>query len=202
MATGVALVLVLGGCGVPTGGPPAVVEQSDVPYGLAAPTPSSSAPPTPEVAPAPYRIFLVDGADVLVARPRELDGATPREHLAELLAALADAPTAGERTEEMSTSLPPGVRLSVTDLSGGMATIELGLPAEAPTGGAGRRAVAQIVLSASTVPGVDAVRLTVDGEPVEAPLPSGELISAPLTAEDYATFLTPPPPSTVPATPS
>jgi hypothetical protein len=202
-AAGLVLVLVLGGCGVPTGGAPATIAPSEVPYGLAAPSPTSSPAPTPAVAPAPFRIFLMDGEDVLVARPRELDGDTPRERLEDLLAALADAPTAGERAEEFSTALPPGVRLTVVDLSDGTATIELGLPAEAPSGGAGRRAVGQIVLSATTVPGVDAVRLSLGGDPVEAPLPSGELTSAPLTAEDYAAFLTaPPPPSAVPATPS
>ena len=51
--------------------------------------------------------------------------------------------------------------------------------------------MAQIVLTATSVPGVDAVRLTLSGAPVEAPLPSGELTSEPLNADDYATFLVP-----------
>jgi len=72
-----------------------------------------------------------------------------------------------------------------------------------PSGGASRRAVAQLVLTATSLQGVDAVRLTIGGDPVEAPLPTGELTSAPLTAADYAVFLTAPePPSAVPAPPS
>jgi spore germination protein GerM len=53
--------------------------------------------------------------------------------------------------------------------------------------------VGQIVLTATSLPGVRGVRLTLDGEPLEAPLPSGELTSAPLTAEDYAALLSSPP---------
>ncbi|HZB21324.1 MAG TPA: GerMN domain-containing protein, partial [Blastococcus sp.] len=73
------------------------------------------------------------------------------------------------------------------------------------SGAAGRRAVAQLVLTATSLQGVDAVQLTIGGEPVEAPLPTGELTSAPLTAADYAVFLTAaeaPSPAAVPAPPS
>ena len=66
-------------------------------------------------------------------------------------------------------------------------------PTQAPSGAASRRAVAQIVLTATSVPGVDAVLLTLDGDPVEAPLPSGELTSAPLTETDYEPLLVAPP---------
>jgi spore germination protein GerM len=79
----------------------------------------------------------------------------------------------------------------VAQLSDGTATIDIDGPDEAPSGGASRLAVAQIVLTATSVPGVDAVRLTLSGEPVEAPLPSGQLTSAPLTAADYAALLVP-----------
>jgi hypothetical protein len=60
--------------------------------------------------------------------------------------------------------------------------------------------VAQIVLTATNVIGINSVRLTLSGDPVEAPLPDGELTSEPLTAEDYAVFLTPPSPPAVPPT--
>ena len=59
------------------------------------------------------------------------------------------------------------------------------------------------MLTATSVPGVDSVRLTFAGEPVEAPLPSGQLTSDPLTEQDYDAVLTAPPsPSAVPAPPS
>jgi spore germination protein GerM len=155
-------------------------------------------------------VFLVSGEGVLVGRPRDVEGATTRERLADLLAALEEGPSAAERTEQLSTLLTPEARLSVSELEQRTARIDLGLPAGAPSGDTGRRAVAQIVLTATSLPGVEAVRLTIAGNPVEAPLPTGELTSAPLTAADYAVFLTTTepsaatvaPPPAVPAPPS
>jgi spore germination protein GerM len=197
-----ALAVVLAGCGVPTGGEPTTIAPSDFPVALDGPTPVPSAAPTTEVAEAPFRVFLVDGAEVLVARPREVDGGTPEERLENLLASLADGPTSAEQDEQLSTRLPPEIGLSLDELRGGTATIDLDLLAQTPSGSTSRRAVAQIVLTATTVPGVDAVRLTVEGDPVEAPLPSGELTTAPLTAADYVAYLTPASPTAVPAEPS
>ncbi|TQN38066.1 sporulation and spore germination protein [Blastococcus colisei] len=208
-----AMALCVGGCGVPAGGAPEAIPSSEVPYGLAQASPeSTSAPPASAPVEAPFQVFLVSAGDVLVGRPREVEGGTLRERLAHLLASLEESPTAAEREEQLSTVLSPEVRLSVSDLSDGTATIDLGSPTAAPSGAAGRRAVAQIVLTATSMRGVDAVRLTIAGDPVEAPLPTGELTSAPLTASDYATFLTAPeppspavtaePPTAVPAPPS
>jgi hypothetical protein len=186
----VALALVVSGCGVPTGGEPRTIDAAEVPYGLAEPTPTPSAAPSPEATRDPSRVFLVGAGDQLVARTRELGGADREARLEALLSALADGPTTGERDEQLSTALPPSVRLTVGGLSGGTAVVDIAGPADAPSGVASRRAVAQIVLTATSMPGVDRVRLTLDGEPVEAPLPSGQLTSAPLTAADYGAFLT------------
>jgi hypothetical protein len=176
-------------CGVPTGGEPTTIPAAEVPYGLAAPSPIPTASPSTGSELDPSRIFLVGEGDVLVPRPRETDGSTRRAELEDLLTALAEGPTGRERSEQLSTALSPEVQLSVAELSDGTATIDIDGPAEAPSGWASRRAVAQIVLTATSVPGVDAVRLTLAGAPVEAPLPSGELTSEPLTAADYAALL-------------
>lgn len=202
LQTGV--VLCLAGCGVPTGGEPSVVPASDVPYGLATPTPTDAAPLSVEPLLASSQVYLLGEGDQLIARPREADATGSEEGLEALLTSLADGPTGSERDEQLSTALPPNVRLTVDGLSGGTATVDLDVPDEAPSGLASRRAVAQIVLTATSVPGVDGVLLTLAGEPVEAPLPSGQLTSAPLTALDFTEFLIPaessePPPSS-PAT--
>lgn len=195
LAAGLTLV---GGCGVPTGGAPTTIAASDIPYGLAAPSPTPSASPTADPQLDPSRIFLVGEGDLLVPRPRETDPGSSRRHrLEQLLTALADGPTDTERSDELSTALSPELQLTLAELSDGTATIDIDASVEVPSGGASRRAVAQIVLTATSVPGVDAVRLTLSGEPVEAPLPSGELTSEPLSAADYAALLLPPtsPPS-------
>ena len=196
-------------CGVPVGGEPTTIPASDVPYGLAQPNPTSAPLPSPDPALDPSRVFLVSGEETLVPRSREVVGVTRQERLDDLLEHLADGPTRAERDAELSTALPPDAQLTVTELFAGTATIDIAGPADAPSGWATRRAVGQIVLTATSVPGVEDVLLTVAGDPVDAPLPSGPLTSEPLTAADYEEFLRPPappsvmtaPPSAVPAAP-
>lgn len=193
----------LAGCGVPTGGEPSTIAATDVPYGLAESTPVPTPTSPREAVGDASRVHWVTDADTLVPRVREVSGTTRRARLADLLEQLAAGPTAAERDEQLSTALPPEVRLSVTGLDGGTATIDLDALAEAPAAGvSGRRAVAQIVLTATSVPGVDAVLLELAGEPIEAPLPAGELTDRPLTAEDYAAATAVPVEPPAPAPPS
>ena len=186
-----ALLAVLTGCGVPTGGEPSTIAATDVPYGLAEPAPAPTPTSPPEAVADASRVHWVTAADTLVPRVREVSGTTPRRRLADLLEQLAAGPTSDERDEQLSTALPPEIRLRVTRLDGGTATIGADALAEAPAGVAGRRAVAQVVLTATSVPGVDAVLLELAGEPIEAPLPDGELTDRPLTAQDYAAATAP-----------
>ncbi len=210
----VVLTVVLSGCGVPTGGAPSSIAPADVPYGLASPSPTATPSAPPEAVADTSRVHWISAADTLVPRVREVSGTTRRERLAYLLAQLAAGPSASERDEQLSTALPPEVTLSVTGLQDGTATIDVDALGQAPAGGSTRRSVAQIVLTATSVPGVQAVLLELAGEPVEAPLPSGELTAGRLTARDYASFTTtaptatpeavpaPPPAGTAPAPPS
>jgi hypothetical protein len=208
---------VLAGCAVPTGDAPTAIPASDIPYGLADPTPSARPTDTARTMADPSRIFLVAANETLVPVAREVDGGTAEERLGNLLDDLAAGPTGEERGEQLSTALPPEVQLRVDSVVDGTATVDIAAEADAPSGWASRRAVAQIVLTATSVPGVDAVLLTLGGDPVDAPLPAGELTADPLTADDYAELLTPgplpaptatpgptagPAPSAVPAPPS
>ena len=186
-------VLFLSACGIPTGGAPESIAPSDVPYGLTSVTPT----PTPRTSPPPGsdepRIYLVAADDVLVPRGRAVGGVTLEDRLERLMDELAAGPSGTELEEELSTALPPDVRLSVTAVEGGTATIDISGGENASSGQESRRAVGQIVLTATSLPGIGASLLTRGGAPVEAPLPSGELTSAPLEGEDYAALLTSPP---------
>ena len=197
----VALAVVLAGCGVPTGGEPSAIAPSDVPYGLAEPSPTTAPSAAPDPVADTSRVHWISAADMLVPRTREVTGSTRRERLASLLGQLAAGPSTEERDEQLDSALPPEVRLRVTALEDGTATIDVDALGQVPAVSATRRAVAQVVLTATSVPGVRAVLLELAGEPIEAPLPSGELTARPLTAQDYATFATPTP-EAVPATPS
>lgn len=189
----VALVLLTAGCGVPTGGAPETVAPTDIPYGLTSAAPSGA----PAVSSSPRAeealVYLVSAEDVLVPRARAVAGRTTEQRLAELLADLAAGPSSDDLDQQLTTALPPEVELRLTGVTGGTATIDLSIEDDTPSGPDSRRAVGQIVLTATSLPGVREVALTWEGEPLEAPLPSGELTAEPLTAEDYAALRTSPP---------
>jgi hypothetical protein len=195
-ALGLVLGLVLSAtaCGIPTGEAPETIAPSDIPYGLTSTTPTRTSETSPPPLSDDPRIYLVAADDVLVPRGRAVEGGTAEERLNRLVDELAAGPSSAELGEQLSTALPPDVRLSVTAIEEDTAVIDLTGSENAPSGLESRRAVGQVVLSATSVPGIGAILLTRDGVPVEPPLPSGELTSAPLTAEDYAALLTSPPP--------
>lgn len=184
-----ALPLGAASCGVPTGGAPETIAPADVPFGLASPSPAASPAATDPTQLDEPRVYLVDAAEVLVPRGREVAGGTVRERLTGLLEALAAGPSTTDLGERLTTALPPTVGLAVEDVSAGTATVALTGNAEAASGRESRRAVAQLVLTATSLAGIDQVLLTRDGVPVAAPLPSGELTAEPLVAADYSVFL-------------
>lgn len=199
-AVGALALLTLSGCGVPTSGDPRTIPASDVPYGLASPTGTAPSGSTAETMLVETGIYLVNAEDVLVPRGRELPNGGLEERLDELLGQLALGPSAQELADELTTALPPEVELLVTDITGGTITVDIAGPVDASTGVKTRLVVGQIVLTATSEPEVRAVLLTREGEPIDAPLPDGELTSDPLTADQFTAFLTPPAPS--PATTS
>jgi Sporulation and spore germination len=188
----------MAGCGVPTSGEPETIPASEVPYGLASPTPTAPSGSSVQTMLAETGIYLVTAEDVLVARGRELPPGSVEERLEALLGQLAAGPSDQDLADELSTALPPEVELHVTDVADGTAVIDIAGPVDAPSGADSRLAVAQIVLTATSVPDVQAVRLTREGDPVDAPLPDGELTSEPLTADQFAPVLTAPAPSPTP----
>ncbi|WP_222195037.1 GerMN domain-containing protein [Modestobacter italicus] len=190
-ATVLTLALALAGCGVPTGGSPATIAASDVPYDLASPSAPTSGPPATPAGVEQPEVYLVTEDGALVPRGRTVPAGQLRDRLTDLLEDLSGGPTPTELTERLSTALRPDTTLSVTALSDSTATIDIGGNAEAPSGRESRRTVGQIVLTATSLPGIESVQLTRAGEPVDAPLASGELTSRPVTAQDYLPLLTP-----------
>ena len=196
------VVLGLAGCGVPSSGEPTTIPAAEVPYGLASPTPSAPSSPPEQTMLAETGVYLVTAGDVLVLRGRELPDGGLEAQLEDLLEQLAAGPSAQDLSDELTTALPPEVELAVTDVEEGTVTVDIAGPVAIPSGVGGRLGIGQIVLTATSLPGVDAVRLAREGELVDAPLPNGELTSQPLTAEDFEAFLTPrPTPTPVTTTP-
>lgn len=189
--TATAIAATTGACGVPTGGDPEAIPAAEIPAELTSRPPAATSGAAEQTAGQPV-VYLVDPADVLVPRGRPVEG-DARDQLDDLLDSLAAGPTAAERADGLATALSAQAGLAVGDLSGGTATVELTGVTDTVTGQQSRRAVAQVVLTVTSLPAVQRVLLTQDGDAVEAPLPSGELTSRPLTATDYGEYLTPPP---------
>lgn len=177
----------LAACGAPTHAPAEVIVT--VPYGLA--SPSTSVEPVPDATPS-------RGAQVYLMRDKVLvpAGAPPaasdaRSTAVSALGRLLQGPTEQDRTVGMSTALGPDVRLSLVDLSNARATVDIRTGEAAPSAARLPLAVGQIVLSLTSIAGVDAVVLTSGGTPIAAPLPGGALTGQPLRARDYAELTVP-----------
>ncbi|GAA2737654.1 hypothetical protein GCM10009867_25670 [Pedococcus aerophilus] len=174
------LVLVSSGCGAPDQSSPEVVTQ--VPYELSRPS-TASTDPTRE-ADATLEVWLVRDS-ALVAVPVPARASTAESAAAQVMRRLASGPSDDERARGFSTALSPGVRLSVTSLRDGHAVLDIRQGGQAPGAGELPLAVGQVVLTLTSIPGVDDVSLTADGERIPAPLPGGVLTERPLDARDY-----------------
>lgn len=181
-----ALLLASAACGAPSGSPARTIES--VPYDLTASGPPSSATSTPTPSRGP-RVFLLRNDRLLAASPVP-PTADVRAGATRALQQLVEGPSDSDRTAGLSTALGPEVRLSLADLTDGRATVEIQVGELALGAGRLPLAVGQIVLTLTSVVGVDEVVLTAGGARIAAPLPGGELTDRSLRASDYAELTT------------
>jgi hypothetical protein len=188
-----AVVALLGACGLPSSSSPVQVPAAEVPYGLlesatASPTPTA----TPGVPLVDGSIYLADPQQQLVAVGVQVPDEQAAPMLQTLLNRLAVGPTERERALGLVTDLGPGSTIVLRDISGGTANIELQSTGQDPSPSKLPVAVGQIVLTATSIVGVDRVVFFRDGSPVAVPGPSGGGLTAePLIAADYAALLAP-----------
>jgi spore germination protein GerM len=183
------------GCGVPVQDDPTPVAAGQLPYGLGSTAPTTTPEPTTEPTGESPHVYFVSPQETLVARPRGVSGDTVARRLGALLASLQAGPSADDVLLQLGSALSPGITLQVTGVVDGTATVDIAGTGDLPTGRGSRLASGQIVLTATSVLGVDSVLLTRNGDKVEALLPNGELTDAPLTAGDYAILLVAPAPA-------
>lgn len=193
-------------CGVPAGGPVRTVDPETVPYALLSPAPTvaatntvSPSPPTPAAESTPgtvatANLFLIDD-DFLVAVPTALGqqagGGGPQADVRTMLARLAAGPGKDQRDAGLASALGPDVTLRLVDVSDGTARVDVSLPTGDPSADRLPLAVGQIVLTVTSVAGVDAVVLVQGGAAIEIPLPGGARTSEPVGATDYQDLLAP-----------
>ncbi len=186
------LILALTACGLPDGGHVRTVEDNEVPYELLQPGGSSEGTGATDLRPpvgAPV-VFWLRGemrlAPVAAGAVSCADG--PDAVVRQVLDVLSRSPTPRQRTAGLSSAIPPTAALELVDTDDGVAEIELdpvtlGDPEQLPL------AVGQLVLSVTSAPGIDGLRLVTSGRGVDVPLPGGALASRPVTADDYTALL-------------
>jgi hypothetical protein len=176
----------LGACGLPRSSSPAQVPPGDVPYGLLEAATANPAPTaTPGVLLIPGTIFLADPEQKLVPVSVPVPNAQAIPMLQTLLNRLALGPSDRDRQRGLVTDLSPGSNLVLTNIASGTAEIELPPTGQDPSPSKLPIAVGQIVLTATSIAGVDRVLFLRDGIPLPVPGPDGSSTSAPLTAADY-----------------
>ncbi len=176
-------------CGLPANAAPEVIPAKQVPFGLLNASAGRAAPATPAVSShgkptlAPVPIYLVGPGQRLYPATEYLPAPlTVREVIDQLLA----SPTSEQAASGLSTDISDHANLRSARVRHGVAHLDFTLGIS--SGGNQVMAVAQIVYTATAVPGVKAVRLLLQGKKVEAPTGKGTLVSRPVTRADYASF--------------
>ncbi len=190
MAGLTAVVALTGACGLPRSSTPVLVPAADVPYGLLdGPSPSPTPSASPGIPLMAGSIFLVDTQQKLVAVDVQVPQGPLVPLLQTLLNRLAVGPSDRERSRLLGTDLGPGSTIVLRSVVNGVANIELQNPNQDPSPAKLPVAIGQIVLTASSVVGVDRVVFVRDGTAVSVQGPTGNLTPDPLVASAYVDLL-------------
>ncbi len=178
-----ALPLAVLGTAAPACGIPDDREPILMPGGVVAPVlaPSEPAPETPltEVS-----VFLVQAEQLVEVVRRAGVG-----DLSGVLSRLLAGPREGEFAGGVRTAISPETGLRSARVEADTAIVDLTAALVEVGGQEQILAVAQIVLTATSVPGVGQVRLLLEGQAVEVPRADGTLTSDALRAGDYEGLL-------------
>ncbi|HVA03216.1 MAG TPA: GerMN domain-containing protein [Acidimicrobiales bacterium] len=177
-----AVALGLAGCGVPVDKQPAALSRHGIPFDLLAPTQSTTTVTTgPSPIAVPVQIFLIGPTGHLVAVARNVTVSPP--DLATVLKVLLAGPTDVEAAAGLQSAVATQTTVLAANIAGGTATVNLGGTFGQIVGPPEIQAVAQVVFTASTLPGVTGVTFELMGQPVQVPVASGALVPVATTAQ-------------------
>ncbi len=177
----VALVGTLGACGVSAQSGPKTIARADVPFDLA--RRAQTMPPTTSTnGPYSYDLYFVSGERLRPVTRTAKSQPSATTTLRELLR----GPDQSESEEGLRTVLAPDVSVQQVKVVHGLATVALD-DTEASRISNDERAlgIAQLVYTATAIPGVARVRFEVGGSSTEVPRGDGSLSSRPVTRADY-----------------
>ncbi len=125
----------------------------------------------------------------LIHVTRAVAGTAP--DLESVVAEAAAGPTSAEARAGIWNAIPAPSSVQGTRLNGSVAEVDLS-PDFAAIGGRDEiLAIAQLVLSATSLSEVDAVTFSLNGAETDVPRADGALVSRPLTTEDYRELVEP-----------
>nr|WP_296076488.1 GerMN domain-containing protein [uncultured Actinoplanes sp.] len=173
-----ALVALLGGCGIPAEKEPRTVDSADGQL-------PSYGPLNLDQGTSLERLcFVRDGMLARTIRrvPRPV---TSQEQLEALL----NGPTPSEAAEGLTNTLPGTTSSVQISLSGGRAVIEIGDRSAHGVRTDEILAFGQIICTLATRPEIGTITFTSRGEPLGVPRQDGSLTTGPLTVADYADLM-------------
>jgi len=199
---GATLAVVAGGlvaaCGIPVDSSPHALPSNAIPFGLlnkTSSTTSSTSTTTPTS--VTVKVFFLDPAGHLVAVERNVAAHPPGGELEAVLNALVQGPTSIEAGAGLRSAVPPTTRVLHTSEAGGVATVDLSSVFGQLIGPPQIQAVAQVVYTATSLPGITGVAFELGGQSVDVPVASGAQVPV-ATAAQFATLAHPDPTTTAP----
>ena len=191
---GLAIAIIVSACGIPTDGQARAIDRQALPSGLIA-TPTTVASSGLSTLDIPVSLYLVgasyrDGGN-LVEVPSKIgdvvDGADlPRRVIEQLI---SQEPQ-DRNGSNLTNAIPSSVQLLNASLDSDVLTVDLSNLGTIELTRQ-RLAAAQIVFTATNLPGINSVRFFIDGQASAVPLASGS--STPgqaITRDDYQGLLT------------
>jgi spore germination protein GerM len=194
-----AALVTLSACAVSSSGEFERISTADIPFGLASPVSTTTTStttttvigtdPVSDVVEQPVDLYFVLSSSVIRVQRNVASPATA----AQVLALLAEGPANDPLYAGLRSALPTDFRAEVR-VTRGVALVDATrtfLTALQPADQ--RLAVAQIVLTLTSRPGVGQVIFRVDGEAIAVPRGRGDIVDpgTPVTFDDYANLVTP-----------
>lgn len=177
------VVLAVSACGVGTDDEPRVLPPTTVPNDLLDPGSTTSTILGDET--RTVRVFLIDEDEHLEEVDREVTApATVQKALESLVAPMTEE----DLEDNLRTSLPSNLVIDVTPPTAGEVTVNVSDELIDITGEARRRAVAQLVYTATSDPDVNRVRILIEGEERPLQTGTGDTKRGPYSRNDYGTF--------------
>ena len=192
------LIAVLSSCAVPSSGSYQQVSNADIPFGLSSPqttipqtTTSVSDPNSTESLPIavsePVDLFFISNSRIIKVQRNVASPANP----AQALSSLVEGPSTSPEFVGLRTALPTTFTAKV-DVIRGVAQVDATRAFLNSLSGLDQKlAIAQIVLTLTSRPGVGQVLFSVEGKLISVPRGRGDSVASgvAVTFDDYASLI-------------